>query len=60
MPMYEYRCMECGEIWERTEHIEEHDEVAHHTAAPPRCPRCESARVEQVFSAFFAQTARKS
>lgn len=60
MPVYEYRCMDCGETWERTEHIEEHDEVAHHAVAPPPCPGCKGNRVEQVFSAFFAKTAKKS
>jgi len=60
MPTYEYRCMDCGEIWERTEHIAEHEEVAVHTIAPPHCPHCDSPRVEPAFSAFFAKTTRKS
>lgn len=60
MPTYEYRCLDCHATWERTEHIAEHQGVTEHTAAAPRCPRCESDRVEHVFSAFFAKTNRKS
>jgi len=26
----------------------------------PKCPKCHSVKVEQVFSSFFAKTARKS
>jgi putative FmdB family regulatory protein len=60
MPTYEYRCVDCGEVWERREHMEEHDEVTERAAAPPPCPECRSAQVEPVISAFFAKTSRKS
>ncbi|HUG39929.1 MAG TPA: zinc ribbon domain-containing protein [Longimicrobiales bacterium] len=54
MPMYEYRCGDCGEEFERPEHMEAH-ETAH-----PACPRCGGKNVQQVFSSFFAKTSRKS
>lgn len=54
MPTYEYQCQECAERFQRAEHIEDH-ETAH-----PECPKCGSAKVEQVYSTFFAKTARKS
>ncbi len=54
MPRYLYRCLKCQEEFERAEHIEEHG------SAHPKCPKCGSKRVEQVFSAFFAKTAKKS
>ncbi|HSJ16244.1 MAG TPA: zinc ribbon domain-containing protein [Longimicrobiales bacterium] len=55
MPIYEYRCLDCHEVWTRTEHIDEH--VAPHEV---RCPRCDSAKVEQNLTPFFAKTSRKS
>lgn len=60
MPTYEYRCLECQEVWERREHIAQHEEVTAHEGSTPRCPRCDGDRVEQVFSSFFAKTDRKS
>ncbi|MEJ2678039.1 MAG: zinc ribbon domain-containing protein [Gemmatimonadota bacterium] len=54
MPTYEYRCLECDEVFERPEHISEH------TDAHPKCPICGSEKVEQVFSSFFAKTSKKS
>jgi putative FmdB family regulatory protein len=60
MPTYEYRCPDCGEVWEHAEPMAEHEHVTGHTTPPPRCPRCRSERAEPVFSAFFAKTARKS
>lgn len=54
MPVYEYRCLDCHETFENTEHIEEHE------SSRPACPQCGSGNVEQVFTPFFARTARKS
>jgi putative FmdB family regulatory protein len=54
MPVYEYRCLDCHEIFERTEPMSEHASIH------PACPRCEGTNVEQVFSQFFAKTDRKS
>ncbi len=55
MPLYAYRCLQCGETFEQVEHIAEHDERTH-----PKCPRCEGEKVVQVFAPFFPQTAKKS
>jgi putative FmdB family regulatory protein len=60
MPTYEYRCLDCHEVWERRENIAEHEDVTGQAAAPPPCPACKSDRVEPVISAFFAKTSRKS
>jgi putative FmdB family regulatory protein len=43
MPMYEYRCLDCETPFERLV-FKQSDQV--------RCKKCESPRVEQVFSVF--------
>ncbi|HEX5831446.1 MAG TPA: zinc ribbon domain-containing protein [Gemmatimonadaceae bacterium] len=55
MPTYEYHCLDCGTVFERVEHISEHE-----TSTPRRCPKCQSERVEQVFAPFYARTSKKS
>jgi putative FmdB family regulatory protein len=54
MPTYEYQCRECDEIFEQQSRIADHEHLH------PKCPVCGSKKVEQVFSAFFARTSRKS
>lgn len=54
MPLYEYRCSACNELFARTEPIAEHG------GHRPRCPKCKSQAVQPVFSQFFAKTVRKS
>ena len=54
MPTYDYECESCGEEFSRTETMVEH------TAKPVNCPKCDSDKVERVFSEFFAKTIRKS
>ena len=54
MATYEYRCADCGHVFEHHEHMEEH------ASAHPKCPQCQSVNVQQVYSTFFAQTARKT
>jgi putative FmdB family regulatory protein len=54
MPTYEYRCKKCGTVFERQEHIAEH-ETSH-----PLCPRCKSKEVEHVLADFYARTPKKS
>lgn len=48
MPTYEYRCNDCGGIFEEWESIAEHD------TAKPNCPKCGSEKVAKAFSAFYA------
>ena len=54
MPTYEYRCEGCGETFERSESIAEHD------TARPECPKCGSDKVTRAVSAFYARTSKKS
>lgn len=54
MPIYEYLCADCGHEFSRSE------SVSQHGRGRVTCPKCKSAKVEQVFSAFFAKTTRKS
>lgn len=54
MPTYEYRCRECDKTFEQ------HGRIADREQIHPKCPLCGSEDVEQVFSAFFAKTSRKS
>jgi len=56
MPIYEYRCTACHEVFTRRETITEHGRAG----PPPACPKCRSQAVEPVLSAFFAKTVRKS
>jgi putative FmdB family regulatory protein len=54
MPTYQYRCAKCGNTFERSEHVSEHER------SHPQCPKCQSAQVEPVLSDFYAKTAKKS
>ncbi|MGD2135380.1 MAG: zinc ribbon domain-containing protein [Gemmatimonadales bacterium] len=54
MPTYEYRCAKCGKRFTRVETISQHE------SKRPACPKCKARKVEQVFSAFYAKTAKKS
>lgn len=54
MPTYEYRCENCGELFEQRESIAEHE------AAKPKCPKCDGDKVARAYSRFYAKTAKKS
>lgn len=54
MPTYQYRCTKCGTVFERSEHVAEHEK------AHPHCPKCKSAHVEHVLADFYAKTSKKS
>jgi putative FmdB family regulatory protein len=54
MPIYTYRCQDCEKTFERVEHMDEHVDTH------PKCPECESEKVQQVFEPFFAKTGKKS
>lgn len=43
MPLYEYRCKECGEEFEKQLRFSEADQL-------PDCPRCKSARTQKKLS----------
>lgn len=42
MPVYQYQCHACGQLFEVAEPAEEHKET------PPECPRCQSDDVEPL------------
>lgn len=54
MPMYEYKCLDCGKesLLAVTLKAHEQGEVA--------CPACGSKRLQQLFSPFIAHTSKKS
>ncbi len=54
MPTYDYQFEICGKEFYCTETMVEH------TAKPVSCPKCDSDKVQRVFSEFFAKTIRKS
>jgi putative FmdB family regulatory protein len=54
MPIYEYRCKDCGTLFERTLTLVAHDRE------PGDCPKCGSKKVEQEFTTFYAVTSKKS
>ncbi|HKV71689.1 MAG TPA: zinc ribbon domain-containing protein [Gemmatimonadales bacterium] len=54
MPLYEYRCTACDEVF--TEQLT----ISEHGKRRPVCPACGSRAVEPVLSTFFAKTIRKS
>ncbi len=54
MPIYEYRCKDCGHDFTIIESLEEHE------VARPTCPDCGSSRVERVIGSVHVQTSKKS
>jgi putative FmdB family regulatory protein len=45
MPVYEYKCSNCGKVFEITCHLSEREQLA-------VCPDCGSKQVAPVFSSF--------
>ena len=54
MPTYDFQCEECKK------HFSVELTIKQHEAARVRCPKCESRKVRQLVSQFFAVTSRKS
>lgn len=54
MPIYEYRCQQCGERFEQRESL------AQHEVAKPKCPKCGGEKVTRAFTGFYAKTSKKS
>jgi len=48
MPVFEYRCKDCGHI---TEFLEKPDSKGQHV-----CEKCGSKRLEKIFSTFAARS----
>lgn len=54
MPMYEYKCLDCGKEVLLTLTLKEHD------SGQVTCPSCKSKKMEQLISSVMAKTSRKS
>jgi putative FmdB family regulatory protein len=54
MATYEYICRACTHRFSRMESLSEHGRVR------VSCPECRSAKVDRVFTPFYAKTIRKS
>ena len=48
MPLYEFRCEECGTLFEK---------LVSHLDTPVSCIQCQSKRVKKQFSVFAARVA---
>jgi putative FmdB family regulatory protein len=54
MPIYEYLCKDCRNLFEKILTLAEYDRE------PIACPKCSSKNVEQELTAFYAVTSKKS
>jgi len=54
MPMYEYRCNNCGKVFALQLSLSEHEKGS------ITCPDCTGGNVVQQYSTFFAKTSKKS
>jgi len=54
MPMYEYKCLDCGKESTLALTLKDHE------SGSVACPSCKSKRMEQVFTSVIAKTSRKS
>ncbi len=54
MPMYEYSCLDCGKESLLALSLKEHER------GEVKCPYCGSAKMQQRYSSFVAQTTKKS
>lgn len=48
MPIFEYKCQQCGSVFERI--------VGSYRQSDPPCPECESTEVERLLSAAAVHT----
>jgi putative FmdB family regulatory protein len=54
MPLYEYICKNCHELFSETLTIQEHE------TKNIQCPKCQSEDLEKVIEPFFAKTSSKT
>lgn len=54
MPMYDYKCLDCGKESLVVLTLKEHE------AGQVACPICNSTNVRQMFTSFIAHTTKKS
>jgi putative FmdB family regulatory protein len=61
MPYYEYACTGCGKRFEALQSLDEHDRHEDHERHQAlRCPKCGSEKVEQLITAVYVITSKKS
>lgn len=53
MAVYEFECQACGERFELTMSISDHDRLKNE---PPACPKCEKTETRQLVSMFSCKT----
>ncbi len=54
MPTYEYKCKDCGKVFEAVYTVSQVD------SARPKCPKCGKRKTQRLLSRFTAQTSSKS
>ena len=54
MPVYEFKCEKCRKRFTLTMAISEYEKKRF------RCPKCESSKVKQEITSFYAVTSKKS
>lgn len=54
MPMYDYKCLDCGKESLIVVTLKEHE------AGQVTCPSCGGEKLRQLFSPFIAHTSKKS
>jgi putative FmdB family regulatory protein len=54
MPVYEFKCKKCGNHFERSESIGQHDKHKE------KCPECGSKSIQYIVSTVNVKTSKKS
>ncbi len=54
MPMYDYKCLDCGKESLVVLTLKEHE------STNVKCPKCSSTKMQQLYSSFVAHTTKKS
>ena len=54
MPMYDYKCLDCGKESLIAITLKEHE------SGPITCPACGSKKMDQMITSFIARTTKKS
>jgi putative FmdB family regulatory protein len=58
MPNYEFRCQKCGQLFEETQSVSEHERSKRERTLS--CPACGSVEVAAQIGIFEVQTSAKS
>ena len=54
MPIYEFKCIDCGRDFTVIMRISEHGQIE------VKCEHCKSKNVHQKFTSFYVKTSKKS